>query len=130
MFGFNPYEGYSKKYNKEDGKNVGDIKEIYNLTVKKGKQHNPGFAPLAAKDKVSDDYPLYNGQRYAKCSAPCLIKRYSNASNAVNHILRHTGVDLAPGAETDIISLIYGTIWAYTNDDVTYGNYDNKRKKY
>ena len=122
VFGFNPYEGYSKKYNKEDGKNVGDIKEIYNLTVKKGKQHNPGFAPLAAKDKVSDDYPLYNGQRYAKCSAPCLIKRYSNASNAVNHILRHTGVDLAPGAETDIISLIYGTIWAYTNDDVTYGN--------
>ena len=120
VFGFNPYEGYSKKYNKEDGKNVGDIKEIYNLTVKKGKQHNPGFAPLAANDKKGDYYPIYNGITFAACTSPFNIKRVS--ASAPKTGLRHTGVDLAPGGQnTDIISFVYGTVWDCF-DDKNYGN--------
>lgn len=122
LFEFNPYEGYSCEYNIETGTSVGDIKEKVNLKVGFGKKSNPGFAPLAAENKKGNEFPEFGGVRYARCSAPYMIKRYSNASNAINHILRHTGIDLAPGAETNIISFIYGTVWAYTNDANTYGN--------
>lgn len=126
VFEFNPYENYTKQYSFESGTSTGDIKESMTLTVGIGKNSNPGFAPLANVTSLLDKYPNYNGIRYAWCSAPCLIKRWSYASNSVNNILRHTGVDLSPGpgtnSETDIISLIYGEVWAYTNDSATYGN--------
>ena len=116
---FNPYKNYSRKYKKENGYTTGNHLEDYDLEVR----DNPGFAPLATDGNLNTPAVMYAGIRYAGCSSPFDILRVGSGSTekAVKK-LRHTGIDLSPGGKTPIVSLISGTVWAYTNDDITYGN--------
>lgn len=126
VFGFNPYKTYNKTYKKDtdlgkEGNNDGDsLEEKILLGTEDKPLDNPGFAPLAAKGKSGSDYPVYEGITYAACTSPFNILRIKAGDHSKS--LRHTGIDLAPGGEnTEIISLIYGTVWD-RYFDADYGN--------
>lgn len=113
---FNPYEGQEiPAFKKEDGDVPGNHKEDKPACTVKS---NPGFAPLANGQTIY----THDDNSYAICTSPYGILRY-NAS-AKNNRLAHSGIDLAPygGARTNIISFIYGEVWAYTHRNTVYGN--------
>lgn len=112
---FNPYEGKEiPAFKKEDGAVPGNHKEDKTACTVKC---NPGFAPLANGQTIY----AHDDNSYAICTSPYGILRYSES--AKNNRLPHSGIDLAPykGERTNIISFIYGEVWAYTHSPV-YGN--------
>jgi len=112
---FNPYEGKEiPAFKKEDGDITGNHKENKPAFIVKS---NPGFAPLANGQTIY----AHDDNSYAFCTSPYGILRYS--ASAKNNRLAHSGIDLAPygGKKTEVISFIYGEVWACTWADI-YGN--------
>ena len=115
---FNPYEGYLLDFKAEGGITPGNHIENYKKQVGYGPNGNPGFARLALAGRVSVEYPEYQGVRYAKCTSPFNISRVKNGSTAQDiKSGAHSGIDLATAGKSKIVSLIHGTVWAYTEDD-------------
>ncbi len=108
---FNPYEGYSYKFDT-------DLQRRSNYPMEPKADtatSNPGFAPMVDKGDYTNA-PLYNGVYYAECTSPYGIRRFGSD-------FRHSGIDFGTRRKSQpIISFIYGEVWACIRDVNDFGN--------
>jgi len=107
---FNPY--YKKDF--ICGPNVVDKEKRPQLNI----QDSPGFAPLCKEG--TEGSIEYEGKIYGPCTSLFNVDRYPGYGGP------HTGVDLGTGGSyKDIISFVYGEVWACTYHNNTKENSGN-----